>query len=440
VWTSTRASGDIELFVAYEGFVFRVPTRTGALVDITSYDGVDYQFSTLAEARWRVAQFGDLMLLTNWYDDIQSYSLFEGGDLMPLSDDAPKAKYIAVVRDFPVVAYTNDDVDGEDAYQVRWPGFTDGLPDPTNWERDAATQADSQRLADVGAISGLTGGEFGTVVGEGGVVRMDYGSLLYQFSTAERRIGSRVPNSVNQYRQLTAFWSPEGWAAFDGSAVRMIGAEKIDRWFAEDFDETQASKMWSAVETGRGHMLWAYCGRGHAGKPNRLLRWSVALDEWAVSDIELDALGPGKTFGATLDDDALFGNLDAFTGNLDDDALWASFPQTVAVAGGFVSGFTGAPLTATFETPEFQAGGEDGNRAILRRAMMLHEGGAAELTLNSRQRFDRPGTWGAVHPVQADGWLRFREPGRSHRARVSLSGDWQTATGLDLFGEPIGKR
>lgn len=436
---ATRLSGDVELFIAFEGAIYRVPSRSADLIEVTSSSNSTH-FSTTAGMRWRYVQYGDLLIATDFYDEIQCYDLNLGGHFVPLASAAPKARYIAVVRDFVVVGDTSTVAEGRDAYRVQWHGFVDGLPDPTEWDlsHSATTQADFQRLADIGQINGLTGGEFGTIVGESGVSRMSYGAALFQFDTVERRIGTRTPNSVNQYRQITAWWSPEGWAAFDGSGVRMIGVEKVDRWFAEDFDETQKDLMWSAVDSKTGHMLWAYCGNGHQGKPNRLLRYSPALDEWSASDIEMDCLAPGKTFAATLDD-AMFNNLDAFTGNLDDPALWASLPSLLSVSATKISGFQGTAMTARFETAEFQIGGDE-RRSLFNRSMVIRDGGDVSLNIYRREKFSQPGSWSSAHTERSDGWCRFREPGRSHRARISLSGSWTAATALDVFGTPVGSR
>lgn len=395
-------------------------------------------YSTFAGTRWRFAQYGSLLVGTNFDDPIQAIDLAAGGSFRNLAASAPRARYIAVVRDLLVVAYTDDPVDSVDAYRVRWHGFNGGLPDPTAWALNASTQADFQRLSDVGQVQGLTGGEFGTVVCESGVVRMSYGGpALFQFDTVERRIGTRVPNSVVQYRQATFFWSPAGWQAFDGQAVRPIGVEKIDRWFADDFSEATEHLMWSAVDLTHQHVLWLYAGRGAQGRPNRLLRYVVPMDEWSVSDIDAEAIGPGKTFALTMDD-PIFADMDAYEGNLDDPALWLTVPQTVTVVDGRLSAFSGTPLPAQFETGEFEAA--SGRRAMLTKALVFHEGGDVGLSIGRRDRFDAPMSWSREHARQSDGWFRFREPGRTHRARVALSGNWQRAQGLELTAAPLGMR
>lgn len=439
LFMATRANGDRELFVCFGGEIFRV-TGTSAPLQNVSDPGLSDGYSASEFTRWRAVQFQDTLIATNYEDEVQGYSLVDGGTFLPLADPSgfiPRAKYLAVVKGFVTLAYTSDAIDGEDAFRVQWHGLLDGLPNPYDFTKDASTQADFQRLTEIGIIAGITGGEFGTIVGESGVIVQSFGDLLFRFDVRERRLGCRIPNSIVQYRQLTFFWSPQGVVAFDGNSARLIGVEKIDRWLADDHDEAAAHKMWTAVEFDRGHVLWLYCGKGHNGEPNRLLRYSVELDEWAVSDFNMAALGQGRTFGMSLEDTA-FDNIET-TINLEDPALWSSFPQTVGVANGRLVTFNGPAQTGVFETGEFTFGGED-SRAIMRKAMVRGEGGTSTVSFISRDRFRDAPRVSDVFPEQADGWIRFRVPGRSHRARVVRSGPWVDAFDVNLVGDGLGRR
>jgi len=437
ITTATRLDGTLELFVAAAGYVYRVPSRTGALQSLADDYYSAAPFAAGADIRWRWIQFGDLLIGTNFADAIQAYDLTAGGGMLPLSVEAPKARYAATVRDFPVVAHTNDSVDGTDAYRTQWPGFVDGVVDPTEWTLgDLRTQADFQRLSDIGQITGLTGGQFGTIVGESGIAVMQYGGKLFSFNTVERKLGCRIPNSVVQYRQQTYFWSPDGFMGFDGNGARPIGTEKVDRWFADDFDEGDLDLMWPGTDGVRGLVQWLYAGRGHTGKPNRLLSYSVTLDEFTVADITADALGPGKTFGGDLDDETQFPDLDAGDINLEDPGLWLSLPQTVMVQDGYVAGFGGPALGGIFEPAAFQI--TDAGRGILTKALVIHEGGTPTVTVGVGEQIGSAVTWSNPHPKQSDGFIRMREPGRTHRTRVSMSGDWQNLQAMDIYATPIG--
>ena len=439
LFTAARNNGSLDLFVAFGGNIYRVPSRGGELEVATNSELSD-GYSDLPEARWRFAQFGDQLLVTNFFDEIQGLDLVLGGNFQYIADaseDVPRARYIAIVLGIPTVAYTFDPVDLEDGYQVRWCGFTNGLPDSSNWNRSVETQADSQRLSEIGIITGLTGGEFGLVIGESGIALMSRGDNLFRFDTIERRIGCRTPNSVIQYRSATYFWSSEGWARATAQGVQLIAVEKIDRFFAEDRDENFDHKMWATVESRRGHLLWAYCAKGHNGEPNRLLRYAVDLDEWSISDVDIQALGGGKTFGLTLDD-PFFNNLDEFTGSLDDPTLWSSLPQTIAVSANRVQAFIGSPMTARFETGEFAFGGE-ANRSIIRRSMPRGQGGTSTVSFSYRDRVQDPEVWTSDEPAQANGWHRHRVPGRTHRCRITRRGNWADLVDTVILGEGAGR-
>lgn len=431
VWTANRTQGDRQAFVAFGGKIYLVPGFSGALVDVSwSYD-----YSETDTIRWRTVQSADLLIATNFEDPIQAFDLVGGGNYELLSPDAPRAKYLAQVRDFTVAGYTVDPIDGEQAYRVWWHGFTNGLPDPTNW---TTGQSDFATINDIGQVQGITGGQFGTVVCESGVAIMRFGGrLLFDIDVVERKLGTRVPNSINQYRQITVYYAPEGWVSFDGAQARKIGIERIDRWFRNDFDEAQADKMWAAVDD-LGHMIWAYCGRDHSGTPNRLLRYAPDLDRWSKSDIAINALGAGQTFGMSLDDP----NFDTFEDtveNLDDPGLWNDTPRTVAVANNRLSGFTGSQLDAAFTLGEFQLTGDE-QRSMLRKVLSLGKGGTTRIQVATREQLNDSEVFGASFTQQSDGAFRCRIPGRTHQMRVLRSGFWANAQGIDIYAEQLGKR
>lgn len=434
IFTTARLDGTTELFIVAAGHFYRIISRA----DRDDITGLSYtEFDAQETTRWRAVQFSDLLLAVNFENDTQGYDLVTGSPMIPLAAEAPRGRYIAIVGYWPVIAHTWTPGDGANAYQMRWPGLIDGVVDPTAWTPSLATQAGFSPVSDIGTINGLTGGSFGTIIGENGVTLMQ-GSPPWDFSTIERRIGTRAPNSVVQYRQVTYWWSPDGFMGFDGNQIRAIGTNKINDWFEADFDEGLAYRMWAHVEAKSGRVRWLYAGIGHDGSQcNRLLSYSPALDEFSVADVTAQAMGPGKSFGLTLDDD-LFNDLDAFQGSLDDPALWQDQQQTALVQSGVLASLTGEPLTARFEPAEWQASPD--RRALLTKAMVGHSGGTPTVQVGRAERLGDDPAWSSAHPRQADGWFRFHEPGRTHRLRVSMSGAWSKVQWLDVFGAGLGGR
>ena len=430
VWTGNRTFGDQVAFVAFDGRIYLVDGFDNPLTGISRVGGYDQTVNV----RWRTVQNANLLIATNYSDEIQAFDLTAGGGYDDLSPDAPKARYLAQVRDFTVVGNTVDPIDGVQVYRIWWHGFTNGLPNPRNW---VDGQSDFATINDIGQVQGLTGGQFGTAVCEHGIAIIRFGGrLLFQVEVVERQLGTRVPNSVVQYRQVTFFYSPEGWVSFDGNAAKKIGLERIDRWFEADFDSATADKMWAAVDD-LGHLVWIYCGRDHTGTPNRLLRYAPELDQWAKSDLLLDALGSGQTFGRSLDDPSFVNFEDTIT-NMDDPGLWLDIPRTVCVAARRLSGFTGSQLEAGFTLGEFQFGG-DRSRAMLREILFLGKSGTTRLQVATRQQFQDAETFGPTFGAESDGWFRPRIPARTHQIRILRTGSWINSQGVDVFAEPLGR-
>lgn len=102
----------------------------------------------------------------------------------------------------------------------------------TSWTADPATLADFQDLpGDGGWIQKVVGGDYGVIIQERAVFRMDFvGSpLIFQFNQVLRNIGTPIPNSVVSYRDLVFFLSEDGFYVFDGSQAHPIGENRVDR-------------------------------------------------------------------------------------------------------------------------------------------------------------------------------------------------------------------
>ena len=154
--------------------IWRVPGRALALVGVSG-GSVTAPFSTAATTRWRTVQYGDTIVAVNFENATQAYDLRSGGSFLPLAAAAPKGTLMPPwCATSPCSAHGRRQRHGVDAYRVQWHGFVDGLPDVTEWTPTAS----NRRLSAAGghqAGAGLTGGAFGTIVGESGVSLMEYG-------------------------------------------------------------------------------------------------------------------------------------------------------------------------------------------------------------------------------------------------------------------------
>jgi hypothetical protein len=431
--------GNTALYAADRTKIYQYNTTTSALDNVSKAGN----YSTGADDRWRFVQFGEDVIGTNFANPIQYIAAYTGSNFADLSADAPKAKYIAVVRDFVMTGYTNDVTDGNKPYRVRW----SGIGDHTSWAISAATQADFQDIADMGDVTGLVGGEYATILLEKGIVRASYiGSpLIFQFDKLETIRGCKVPGSVCNVGHNVFFYSDDGFYMFDGEKSIPIGSEKINRFFLEDWDGAYAKNMSASADPLRQIIVWPYASREAInGKPDKLLIYNYALDKWSTASVAVDLVAPIYTAGYTLEGlDAAFGSLDVLPASLDGAIYRGGEFLFAASKDKKIQTFTGNTLSATIETAEFE--GQKGSFSLVRNIVpyvTLRESGSATVTaqVSSRNRQIDTYTFGSASSINSDNLIPVRSNGRYHKVRLNLSGEWKKAQGIDVDFGIMGRR
>jgi hypothetical protein len=393
-------------------------------------------YATAADSQWRFTQWGQTVIATNFADNIQVANI-ASGNFADLSGSPPKARYIATVgraREFLVVANTYDASDLSQPQRVRWAG----IGTSTSWTIAASTQADKQDLqGDGGWINGLVGGEYGLVVMERAVWRMDYvGSpTVFEFREIEKRRGTQFPGSVVAFGDR-AFWiGDDGFYTCNGAQVLPIGAEKVDRFLLSNLDLSNASRISSAVDPVNKLVIWAIPTSAAAtGTCDKLMIYNWALDRWSHADVTVEFIAPSLTVGYTLEQlDNISSSLDALPFSLDSRA-YTGGKVTLA---GFDSShklgyFNGSALTATLETTEQQL--TPYQRSLLQTIRPLVSGTSATVTCYPvyRDALTSAYTVDSAASVNTDGIAPVMRDARYHRVRVTVSGGFTDAQGCDV--------
>ena len=431
--------GNTALYAADRTKIYQFNTATGAL-DNVSKSG---NYLTGADERWRFVQFGEDVIGTNFADPMQYIQAYIGTVFADLSADAPKAKYIAVVRDFVMTGFTNDPTDGNKPYRVRW----SGIGDHTSWAISAATQADFQDIADMGDVTGLVGGEYATILLEKGIVRASYiGSpLIFQFDKVETVRGCKVPGSVCNVGHSVFFLADDGFYMFDGEQSVPIGAEKVNRFFLEDWDGAYAKNMSASADPLRQIIVWSYASTAAtSGQPDKLIIYNYALDKWSTASLAVNLVSPIYTAGYTLEGlDAAFGSLDVLPASLDGAIYRGGEFLFAAAKDKKIQTFTGDTLSATIETTEFE--GQKGSFSLVRNIVpyvTLRDSGNGTVTaqVSSRNRQIDTYTFGSASSINSDNLIPVRSNGRYHKVRLNLSGEWKKAQGIDVDFGLMGRR
>jgi len=331
------------------------------------------------------------------------------------------------VRDFVVAAG-----DSTDANKVYW----SDINDETDWTAGAASQSDTQIIADGGDIKGLTGGEIGIVLLERSIVRMTYiGSpLFFQFDNISRGVGCFASGSIAQYKGVTYFLSDNGFYQTDGQSVQPIGAEKIDRFFFDDVSGNRLDEMSAAVDPIKKLVIWNYYATD--GSPAQLI-YSIDLNKWTYARANIDAIAELATAGVTLEGLDAYGNLDTIDRTLDS-RVWSGGDLLLAgVRGNKIVTVDGPNLTANLTTGDVQL---QGQRSVAIYGRLYIDNGSGSVAVASRDVLNSGVTFGSASAANSEGRVAMRSSGRFHRFQIAPSGDWQTAVALDVELAPQGIR
>ena len=396
-------------------------------------------YSTGTNEVWNFAEFGRvgrLIVATNFTDAPQKWIMGTSSAFADLSSTAPKARYLCVVGDFLVVGNLNDSTDGTVPSRVAWGPI--GNPEGS-WTPDQTTQADFQDLKAGGEITGVVGGEYGSILCRTAVYRMTYVGvpLIFRFDEVSRNTGCVAPGSVASHGAITIFLSEDGFVLFDGQGLRPIGANRVDRWFETYANSGGFSRISATMDPARKLYLCAFPADGQ-DDPARILIYNWELDRWGWCEQDCEALvrllSPGYTLEGLAD---ISSSLDALPASLDS-RQWQGGAVTF---GGFdlahqFGPFGGAVKPAVIDTSEVQI--FDPLRAFVRGVRPIVDG-TTTVALGTRDRPTDTIAWTADTAVNSRTHLAsFRSDARYHRARVTTSGDFEHAQGVDIEADRSG--
>ncbi len=423
-------------------------SRLYELVDLTFTDeskGGGYTVGS--DDVWQFALFNDSVIATSFTDPVQFITAGGGvtgafADLIT-STNKPKAKHVAVVRQFLVLGNTSDATDGHIPNRVWWSGFND----PTDFDPDATTQCDFEDFSEGGWVQRVVGGaEYGVIFQEKQIRRMEYvGSpVVFALPSVDRSRGTPIPNSIVSHGRDVFYISEEGFFRFNGSQSIPIGNQKVDRTFWAQFDTTERRKVSAAIDPLNKLVAWAF----PAGGPdvNRIYLYNWGVDRWAEIPISLRILLRTQTQGYTLDGlDVISTNIDTgFTESLDSDAWKGGKVRFAAMdTDEKLAYFTGPNVAASLGTSEVQP--VMGGRSKVTSARPLIDGtDSADTTVTYLRRArqqDTPTITGTA-TINADGETTRKSEGRYHRFLINVpaSKDWTYAQGLEITYSPTGRR
>lgn len=442
-------AGDASALYVQSGLTFNVATRT-----------VGGAYAIAAADSWEFVSWGQSVIAVDGHSDLpQQISLGTAVTFVDIAG-APKARHIAVIKDFVVLGNISDSA--TQVQRVRWSAINNSGA----WSVDATTLADFQDLpGDGGWVQKIVSGEQGYVFQERAIWRMTFvGSpLVFTFDKIHDGIGAYAAQSVCSYENNTFFLSAEGFKQFDGTNIGHIGRGKVDETFYADLDNAYLHKVKGVIVAQLRCVFWSYPGAGNTGGlSNHILVYSYAYSRWARIDIPaslgggVDSIVLASSIGYTLDGlDSVSSSIDALSFSLDD-RVWTGGNITFgAFIGGGLYYFTASPMDASVQTNELclmqvstYSGPMTANAPGIRGKFQVNEawpivqGLSASSTVVIATRdspTQNPVSSGAL-TVTSAGFVQAHHTGRFHRFTINTSGDFDSIQGLDVIGENAGKR
>ena len=398
-------------------------------LDTTDFSWDDISAVTYSgTSGWKFTQFGNSLIAANESNTMQYIDVMSGTTFADLAADAPKAKFVTVVRDFVVSGY-------QSSYKnrVQW----SGINNEKTWTTSATTQADFQDVPDGGFVQGVTGGEFGLVLLERSIVRMSYVGtpLIFQFDNIARNRGCFEPNSVIQWQGITYFLGDDGFYACDGQNLKNIGAEKVNRYFFNSLKESDLGNMSAAIDPINNLVVWGY---PTVDLDYRVLVYHVPTGKWSFSDSTATRVAPVSTPSVTLEGlDAFSASLDALGISLDSRNWLGGKLLLLGIDGNKLITFTGASKTATIETADISS---DTNQSMITMLKPIVDNGTGSASIASRLQLNQTVSFPSVTAANSENRIGARSYGRYHRVKLQPSGDWTTAIGMDVEIQQAGTR
>ena len=453
--TDTRALGAIQARAA-DASVSLYVGDTAKLYELLGTEWTDLSkvggYSVADGEVWEFIKWGEEIIGCCGVDATAGNNIQQivlgGTQFADLGGSPPQARHITVVRDQVVVGNTYDSTDGLVPNRVRW----SGLGSTTDWAQDPlGSQADWQDLQGEGGwVQRVMGGEYGIVFQERAIWRMTYigPPFVYQFDRVLPSRGTPAPQSVVQVGRYIFFLAQDGFVALiDGVQVQDIGAEKVDRTFFKDLDESYFDRVRGTFDPVNQRVYWAYPGPGNVmGQPNRILCYDWTNNRWTVSDQSLEFMFSASTAGYDMDSPGDLGldelsrqvnqpanvpNLDVLTESLDSRSyVGGAVELGVIDKDNRLAFWSGAPLQGLLETSERQLGMQ---RTRITQTRPLVTGGSVQLQIGARNNAVSDSVvWTTAKQPNPRGRITQRSNARYHRFRCLIDGDFTDVQGIDV--------
>lgn len=374
-----------------------------------------------------MAQFDNLLIAVGTGHVPYKHTIGSGSSVSTLASmgTAPACSVVGVINRFVVLGdlLTSTLGSTQRANALQW----SAIDQPTQWPTpNSATAIASQSGEQVmhseyGQIMGIHGGDqYGVVLQAGAVTRMTYEGppTVFRFDVIDNVNGSIFRKGSIKVGGTTYYISRNGFCRTDGVQVERIGLGKVDKFFWDSVNHSFAiDRLNSGYDPLNNLVQWAF-PTAASNTCNRMMSFNPDVGAWSYCDVALSHLvTPNKAL--------------------------ASQETMIGLSSAFLGRFEGTAGSAVFETSdaEFNPGGRAYVDGISPHVESSGTAPAMTVRLGYRDSLGSTPTYTAVTSANsATGEANFRVDAKYIRAEVTITGNFDKATGFVADVQPSGMR
>ena len=390
-------------------------------------------FTCPVDSYWDFIKFGEAVIAFNGTDTTQAWDLDSSTDFANLAGSPPIFRHAAVIGNFIVTGNQPTEQN-----KVAWASVNSS----TAWV-PGVNQSDTETLPEGGAITGMTGGQYGLIFQENRITRMDYrgGNVIFSFRRIEDNRGAVQGKSVVKVGNLVYFLSEDGFYVTDGNTSTPIGNGKVDRFFFNDLKIALRERVRASVDHENKLVCWSYpsaTGTNSGTQNDKVIIYHYESNRWSLIEIDheiiFDYISPGYTL-EELDDypSSSANNIDAINISLDS-AFWSGGLRSFGVFGTthFLGAFQGNTLKAEIGTGETEI--FPMNRSLVTHVRPIVDTDSATGSLTFRNRVADTNFTTVENTMHSTGTIPFHKSARYFKfnLQVPASTTWNDAQGIDI--------
>lgn len=309
VFHARNDDGSIRIFAATDDRLYSLDNTSLLWTDVSK--GGSAYTPVPAGGNWTFVQFNTYVIACQANTAPQAFQLGVSSAFADLGGSPPSAAYVSVVNRFVVLTGI-----AATPRRIHW----SGLNDITEWT-SGTNYSDYQDLPDGGNTTRVIGGEFGIIFQDSAIRRMVYSpgsDIIFQIDRIAKDIGDVAPSGVIDADGRLFFLSAKGFCSLSGDgAISFIGRERVDRFFASDYDSSTVNLIQGAADPSSHRVFWTYKRLAdNVTYWTRMLAYDYQVDRWAPIEMSGDYLATLARPGLTLDSLDTIGSI-AITGAAD---------------------------------------------------------------------------------------------------------------------------